>query len=47
MCLKNNYLSVWEGRGAHNALVASRLGEGGFKAALDEWAQHGGKVSER
>jgi len=32
---------------AHDAVVSSRLGEGGFKAALEEWARQGGRVSEK
>lgn len=32
---------------AHDSIVSARLGEGGFKAALEEWGRHGGKVTEK
>eukprot|EP00983_Pelagomonas_calceolata_P112866 1159929-Pelagomonas_calceolata.AAC.18 len=48
-CLRNGWVDSARraAERAHDAIVSARLGEGGFKAALDEWARHGGRVSER
>jgi len=48
-CLRNGWLDAARraAERAHDAIVSARLGEGGCKAALEEWARHGGRVSER
>jgi hypothetical protein len=47
-CLRNGWVDAARKAAdrAHD-MALSRLGEAGFRGALDEWARNGGRVSER